>query len=320
MGRLRPINIILFLSTILTTIFCGTMLFETVPMGVLFSFTIMSILLIHEMGHYTKARKHDLDVTLPYFLPVPFSIGTLGAFIKMRQTAPNRNVLMDVGASGPLYGFVISIIAVAIGMYIAPVLETKSVIWGGVSLGDSALYAIMAYLIKGSPSAYLELNPILFAGWLGLFLTMLNLLPTGQLDGGHVVYAMFGKSKHYHQGMPIFFKLLIIWGIISTLCYQVVTWLFFGLFIAYMSSSGDYRKDSVMRLIILFSFLTSMFTNSFHFMVGAGIVALFLLRKAGIHPPLDNEMIDLTTGNRIIGWVCSMIFILTFTPLPFKFF
>lgn len=312
-------NYILFFLTILTTIWCGTLLFGCLLQGVIFSFSIMSILLVHEMGHYLNARKHNIDVTLPYFIPVPFSIGTLGAVIKMRQNAPNRNALMDTGAAGPLYGFIVAIAAVILGVCLSPVLETEFKIWGGMRLGESLLFYCASYLIKGVHPSYLELNPVLFAGWLGFFLTMLNLLPIGQLDGGHIIYAMFGKSKYYHIGVPIFFRALIVWGIISFYMFHCLQWLFLSLFLAYFSSTGDPIKDYVVRYLIMMSVIMSLLLNSAVFMVGAGIIAFVLLRKAGIHPPLDNEMANLTMRNKLKGALCILVFVLTFVPVPFKF-
>lgn len=265
----KTLNYVLFFVTIFTTLYCGMALFGgSFFSGVLFSATVMAVLLVHEFGHYFNARRHGVSVTLPYFIPLPFGIGTMGAFIRMKSAIPDRNVLMDVGAGGPLWGFIASVLAVAVGMDMAQVAD-KSV----SPIGSSLLYSVMAYLVKGVSPEFLEMNPVLFAGWLGLFVTMLNLLPIGQLDGGHVVYALFGKSRHYAKGVRTFFLLLCLWGIICLSVYNSSTWLFFGILVYFMG----------------------------------GVV----------HPLLDNEMEDLTPQNRIKGWACALIFVLTFLPAPF---
>lgn len=221
------LNYVLFLVTILTTTLGGNMLFGNLLAGGIFSATLMTILLVHEMGHYFSAKKHSIDVTLPYFIPAPFFIGTFGAVIKMKSKIPNKNALMDVGSAGPLYGFIASLVAVAIGMALSPVMDDP------VSnvFNASLLFSGMSYLIKGVSHAYLAMNPVLFAGWLGFYVTMLNLLPLGQLDGGHVTYALFGKSKHYKRCANVFFLLLIAWGFFCYIAFNFLAWLLFALLI-----------------------------------------------------------------------------------------
>lgn len=202
---LRPIHVILFLTTLLTTTMAGTFLAGGDPLanpwdltrGLPFSATLMTILLVHEMGHFLVARLHGVEATPPYFIPgPPILIGTFGAFIRMR-TPTNRRALFDVGAAGPWAGFVLAIPAVIYGLSLSdvgPPVEAGQ----GLVLGDSLVFTALARLTLGvAPAdATIALHPIALAGWFGLFVTFLNLLPVGQLDGGHVIYALLGR---YHR-------------------------------------------------------------------------------------------------------------------------
>src|SRR5271156_792572 len=165
--------------------------------GLSFSIPLMIILFAHEMGHYLTSRYHSVDASLPYFIPAPpslFIIGTFGAFIRMREPARTRRVMFDIGAAGPWAGVLLAIPAVIIGLYLSDVtpLDKSS---GGLELGNSLLFLGLSHLVLGvDPSTVnVNLSPIAFAGWLGLFVTALNLLPVGQLDGGHITRAMFGS-------------------------------------------------------------------------------------------------------------------------------
>ena len=206
-GRgLRPIHVILFLTTLLTTTLAGSFQAGVNPLddptllvrGLPFSATLMGILLVHEMGHFLMSRVHGVEATPPYFIPgPPFLVGTFGAFIRMR-TPTNRKALFDVGAAGPWAGFVVAIPAVFYGLSLSEVraLEPHS---GGLILGDSLVFKWLTHLALGvsSSNATILLHPIALAGWFGLFVTFLNLLPVGQLDGGHVVYALIGRRHRW---------------------------------------------------------------------------------------------------------------------------
>jgi membrane-associated protease RseP (regulator of RpoE activity) len=166
--------------------------------GLPYSLTLMAILGVHELGHYFTARHHGIRVTPPYFIPVPMALGTFGAFIQMRSPTENRRALFDVAVAGPLAGLAVTIPALLIG------LQTSTIVPGdvsalpmtsGTSAGSSVLFALLAKMSIGPALEYghvLQLSPLAFAGWLGLLVTALNLLPIGQLDGGHIAYAMFG--------------------------------------------------------------------------------------------------------------------------------
>jgi membrane-associated protease RseP (regulator of RpoE activity) len=201
------LNLVLFFLTLLTTHFAGAFYNGYNPFenpiylihGASFSFTLMAILLAHEMGHYIMSKRNGMDVTLPYFIPAPplLGIGTFGAFIKIKSPIYNRNMLIDTGASGPLAGLLVTIPVLWIGLAFSHYVPVEQAAEGGiaVSLGSSLLMKIMQFLVHGlAPAGHdLSLHPIAFAGWIGLLVTCLNLIPVGQLDGGHVMYALFGK-------------------------------------------------------------------------------------------------------------------------------
>ena len=166
--------------------------------GFQFSLPLVAILLCHELGHYLTARRYQLDVSPPYFLPgapAPWGIGTFGAFIRLRTILTDRRQLLDVGAAGPIAGFVVAVPILLIGLARShPFTEGGAhgmlVPWGGplLPLGDSIVTLLLRRLAMPEASAVL-LHPMAFAGWLGMFVTMLNLLPIAQLDGGHILYA-----------------------------------------------------------------------------------------------------------------------------------
>ncbi len=206
MKKIPWLNIVLFAATFLSTLAVGalqTQLPEDIiknPVKVLnglpFSITLMFILLCHELSHYIASRKHHVTATLPYFIPAPTLIGTLGAFIKMRSPIITRKALIDIGASGPIAGFIVSFIAAIIGLPLSKIVQTKQVSIG-LALGDSLLFSVLSRLLLGDiqDSYDVLLHPVAFAAWIGFFVTALNLIPVGQLDGGHIAYALFGE-KH----------------------------------------------------------------------------------------------------------------------------
>jgi len=162
--------------------------------GLPFAATLVTILLVHELGHYLTCLRHRVSASLPYFLPAPLisPVGTFGAFIRIRSRFPDRRALFDIGASGPWAGFVVALAATVIGLAHSTVLATPEV-WHGYEWGDSLLTAFLIRVILHVDSATVLLHPVAFAGWFGLFVTSLNLLPVGQLDGGHVLYATLGR-------------------------------------------------------------------------------------------------------------------------------
>ena len=178
---------------------------EDLVQGLAFSVPLLLTLFGHEMGHYLTARRHAMDVSPPYFIPSPSSlnlIGTFGAFIKLRSPVLNRAILLDVGAAGPLASFVISLPLLALGLLWSqpvmaestPPLARHAVLYGAHPLwfGDSLITRLFTLLFAPEGEIFL-LHPIALAGWLGLFVTALNLFPLAQLDGGHILYALAGR-------------------------------------------------------------------------------------------------------------------------------
>lgn len=204
--RPRPTwpNIMLLALTILSLLFVGAahqagmqdrdsiVLWEGIP----YAASILLILGAHELGHYFAARYHRVNVTLPYFIPLPFGFfGTLGAFIQLREPMRNRKILFDIGVAGPLVGFVVAVPILLIGLATSHVEPLPSEDY--VLEGDSLLYATAKFTVFGEflPNADEDvfINQLAKAGWTGLFITGLNLIPLGQLDGGHVVFTLLGK-------------------------------------------------------------------------------------------------------------------------------
>lgn len=233
--KIPKLHLGLFLATVFTTLLAGAMMeganiftnpFEIVK-GIPFSFTLLLILGCHEFGHYYYAMKHNVDATLPYFIPAPpflFLIGTFGAFIKINSPIYRRDALLQIGAAGPIAGFIIAVPALIIGLMFSTVvpLDGEQV---GIILGDSILMKILTAIIHpGVPEGMdILLHPVAFAGWIGLLVTMLNLLPIGQLDGGHIAYAMLG-DKHKQMAKIAFLALI-------PLSFLSLNWLIWGLLI-----------------------------------------------------------------------------------------
>ena len=232
MRKIPYLNILLFVLTFISTLTVGAMhegvnvLEEPfkVYRGLPFSVALLLILLFHEFSHYLASKKHRVEASLPYFIPAPTLFGTFGAVIKMKSPITTKNALIDIGASGPIAGFIISVVATIIGLsfsQIMPVHDTANVI----SLGDSLLFKGLTRAILGAVPANQDvyLHPVALAGWIGFFVTSLNLIPIGQLDGGHILYALLGEkhaviSKLLVGVMFIMGFLLwdgwIIWGVL----------------------------------------------------------------------------------------------------------
>ena len=205
----RPwLHWLLFGLTFLTTTWAGAMhqgvnLLEEparFATGLPYSIGLLLILGVHELGHFFTARHHRIRVTPPFFIPVPFALGTFGAFIQMKSPTEHRRALFDVAVAGPLAGLLVAVPALMIGLQnaevLAPDAEPSRSLMGGTSVGSSLLFALISKLMLGEQlqqGYVLRLGPLAFSGWLGLLVTALNLLPIGQLDGGHMARAMFGR-------------------------------------------------------------------------------------------------------------------------------
>ena len=187
------LHLLLFALTVVTTTFMG---------GWIYSVSLLTILTAHEFGHYFAARHHRVRATLPYFIPFPSFLGTLGAVIRMSAYIPSRRALFDIAAAGPIAGLVVaiplSIVGVAISEHV-PAGDPDGVI----ILGDPLLFRAIEWALLDPRGEEVELllHPVAFAGWVGLFVTALNLLPISQLDGGHISYALFGRKSRLIAGL-----------------------------------------------------------------------------------------------------------------------
>jgi hypothetical protein len=201
-------------------------LFKT---GWAFSLALLGILLIHEFGHYFACRWHGIRSTLPWVLPAPTLSGTAGAVIQIRGRIPNRNALMDVGIFGPLAGYVASAIAVGVGFalsYHAPEVAAGAIVrFGGEPLTIRLMHALVKHWDPTVPAFdFVAPHPVLVAGWIGLFITSLNLIPGGQLDGGHILYAISPRAHRIVTNLlPV---VLFVAG-----AFFWVGWILWGLFL-----------------------------------------------------------------------------------------
>ncbi len=231
-AKRRPaVNLVLFLLTVLSTFMAGALPLGAIPFvnfnplqapidvlhGIEFAGTLLAILVTHEFGHYFTARSYQASVSLPYFIPVPppFLFGTLGAIISMRSPARDRNSLFDIAVAGPLAGLAVAVPALWVGLRWSRVGMIPD--GGSVSFGDSLLTSLVTHLRFGSIPAGQDvfIHPVALAAWVGLFVTALNLFPVGQLDGGRIAYALFGR-RHRAVSIATFFALLALGAVASS--------------------------------------------------------------------------------------------------------
>jgi len=237
--RGRPwVHLVLFLATIATTTFWGAIHYEgfvsdfeaTSPgplvlwHGLWYSVTILGILGAHELGHYYTCRYYRVDASLPYFLPAPFLTGTLGAVIRIRQPISTKPILFDIGVAGPIAGFVVAVPTLFLGLSLSHVLPLPED-FVGYSLGEPLLFRLAAWIIWGTaPEGYsLNLHPMALAAWFGLLVTALNLFPIGQLDGGHIAYAMFGQRSTLVTMVAAAAVILLTFYSLSWIAWAVLT-------------------------------------------------------------------------------------------------
>jgi membrane-associated protease RseP (regulator of RpoE activity) len=208
--------VILFALTVLTTTYAGQLHYASFVVGfsdralglsgmslfvhgLWYSLSILAILGAHEFGHYYACRYYNVDASVPYFLPAPLPLtGTLGAFIRIRQPIPGKRELFDIGIAGPLAGFVVAVPVLLVGMYLSTVIEIPKDFQGGVmELGEPLLFKAASWLTFGSipDGSTVNMHPMAFAAWFGMLATALNLFPIGQLDGGHISYAVLGGRR-----------------------------------------------------------------------------------------------------------------------------
>ena len=211
----RWLHALLFLLTIGTTWLMN---------GWAFSVTILAILGCHELGHYVACRYYDVDASLPFFLPFPSLVGTLGAFIRIREPIPYKRWLFDIGIAGPIAGFLVAVPAIFIGVALSTVVPNSSAA-GMIELGDPLLMKFAEWLLFPSmtESQTLLLHPVGFAAWFGLLATALNLFPIGQLDGGHISYAVVGRKSIYVTGAGLLAAVGLSWTSKTWIVWTVLT-------------------------------------------------------------------------------------------------
>lgn len=269
--------------------------------GLTYSVPLMLILLCHELGHYVAARAHGVAASLPYFIPLPplLGFGTLGAVIGMSHTTGDRRKLIDIGAAGPLAGLAVAVPVIVYGLMLSPITPRPP----GFQEGNSLLYAVLKRLTTGAwlPSATEDVNlhPIAFAGWTGLLVTMINLLPIGQLDGGHVASAYFGDryqafSRRLHQALPLVAGLVFAWVLFSV------------------------RREARGGGLFSMRLATGIAVGAaLPWMLWWGMVALVRRATGSIdHPPLDPA--PLPPSRHALFWLMVAVFVLVFMPVPMR--
>lgn len=302
------INLLLFVVTVISTLLVGATygeldvdpslgLFElfwqilTTPAllwsGIAFAGPLLAILTAHEFGHYFAARYHKVNVTLPYFIPMPLGFGTLGAFIRLKEPVPDRRKLFDIGVAGPLAGLVLAVPLLIWGLSTSPVVVPPPTP-GAMIEGNSLLYYLAKLWIHGQPlpnpvtGMDVIMNRVTFAAWIGLLVTALNLLPLGQLDGGHTVFALFGRRARLIN--------------IATMLGMVL------LGIAGLGIVQQY-----------FPPLVSVGWSGW-------FIWLILINVLGgpFHPPALDDVTQLDTRRRWLGYLVIVIFLITFVPVPLR--
>jgi membrane-associated protease RseP (regulator of RpoE activity) len=283
------LHLFLFLATCATTYFAQ---------GLEFSATLMAILVTHEMGHYVAGRIHKVDVSLPYFIPLPFSTGTLGAIIRMRSPITRRDALIDVGAAGPLAGLCMALPLLVWGLARSQVGPIDTSEGPTFIEGNSLLYILLKLLVKGQylPSGGVDvhLEPMAMAAWVGLLVTFINLIPVGQLDGGHVAVAFFGdrhgrQARWLHRGLSIVGLVVLGWLYVEA------------------HQAGREPLDA----------LAYAGQGALPWLIWS-LLLVVMRRMAGgqYHPPVEPE--PLSSSRKVLFWVVATLFVLLFTPVPMR--
>ncbi|QHS16399.1 site-2 protease family protein [Halopenitus persicus] len=254
-------NLGLLLATILTTLFVGAYGWYYVPLSTIrsnpltilqawpFTAAVLGVLLTHELGHYAVGRYYGVNVSLPYVIPFVFPFGTLGAIIRMKGRIPSRRVLFDIGAAGPIAGLLATVVVTAIGLSLDPIAVPERVLQRSgevIIFNDPPLLTWIADAL-GRPTGYEDsakaVHPVVIGGWVGMFFTLLNLLPVGQLDGGHMTRAMLGERQETLAALvpgalfsiAAYLHLVLDYGINES----VGLWAFWGLFATVIAVSGS---------------------------------------------------------------------------------
>ncbi|WKN30705.1 site-2 protease family protein [Porifericola rhodea] len=362
------IQIGLFILTVITTTMAGAewqfsrfLFFDERPLtweyfirGFAFSVPFLGILTVHEFGHYFVARKHKVDVTLPYYLPMWFgfllapSIGTFGAFIKIKDFVNSRKKYFDIGVAGPLAGFVVALGVLYYGFSTLPPAEYIFEIHpeykeygldyadyvyedqpANFEVGTTLLFEFFKRYVADPerlPNSHEIIHyPWIFAGFLSLFFTALNLIPIGQLDGGHVLYGLIGNRLHRKTSAILFVTFILYAGLGMVSPYEPVDDLLFTipfylgfLYLVFSRLTASIQTNFLVALSVLsVQFVVATFDPNIMGYQGWLVFGLLIGRFLGIyHPPvLINYPLD---GKRkVIGWIALLVFILCFSPAPF---
>ncbi len=333
---------------------------EDLKAGALFASLLLSFLTVHEFGHYFAAIYHRVCVSLPYYIPFPVGIGTLGAVIKIRQRIQNTKSLFDIGAAGPISGFIISLIILIIGFFTMPgpnflnefgdhqalidhynefgyYLPLPSLLEGQIVFifGETPLYSFIASFFPSAPPMYEIMHyPFLLAGWFGLFFTALNLMPVGQLDGGHILYSLVGYEKHLIIARIFYGGLTVLAGIEAIPFFQNYltnygfnsighAWGIWAIILSLLMKKAYkehlYWMGTMIPLSLLLSgFFLYVWVPSFA-QEGSVLWLFWSFFTAYVvkieHPPVDYEE-QLSPGRTILGWVSMLIFILCISLNP----
>lgn len=338
---------------------------EMWPQGALFAVLLLAFLGTHEFGHYFAAVYHNVKVTLPYFIPLPVGIGTMGAVIKIEEKIRDTKKLFDIGISGPVAGFVVSLIILLYGFSTLPepsfvenfaghekvishVQETgtfpesapepESEESATIIMGNTLLYSFLASFFDNVPPMYEMYHyPFLFAGWLGLFFTALNLTPVGQLDGGHILYSLIGYKKHQTVARISFGLITALGGIeaIPFLFLSIEEWapgygysslLVWAIALLVLMRKAFYRNHTWIAPVWALSLIVSICYLYFwvgNFTQSGSLIwvvwSFFLVYFVKIeHPPVIYEQ-TLSRGRKKLGWISMAVFILCISPTPIYF-
>ncbi|MFT4947790.1 MAG: membrane-associated protease RseP (regulator of RpoE activity) [Natronomonas sp.] len=246
-------NLFLFVATVFSTMFAGAYFWYQVPLfsepwraieAWPFVVAVLGVLGVHELGHYVMSRYHNVQASLPYFIPLPTYIGSMGAVIKMKGKIPDRNALFDIGAAGPLAGLAATVVVTAIGLQLDPLPAQEAAVAQaetGVRFNRPPLLQLIA-LATGA-TGQLDANtihPVVFGGWVGMLVTLLNMLPVGQLDGGHILRAMVGEQQERIAALvpAVLFGLAGYLLVVADGIDSVGIWAMWGLFAVGLAYAG----------------------------------------------------------------------------------
>lgn len=322
------LNVVLFFATVLTTMAAGALQsqgdqafasLQNFLQGLPFSAALLGILLAHEMGHYFVSWHHRVPASLPYFIPVPTFIGTMGAIIRMRTVVRDRRILFDIGIAGPLAGMCVALPATIIGLLHS---ETASLATagGGIELGDSLLFSALTRWVVGEvpDGMTVNLHPVAFAGWLGFFVTSLNLLPMGQLDGGHVTYGIFGPGHALLSRLT--FLSLLVWGVHGAFLERDPLQWIWGAFLVWTGFRIAFSRQQargfqrLVAVVLLVAGVSRNFVPGTLLWVFWAVLMTFLRLD---HPPTRDFFVPLDRKRKVLGWAALFLFLITFIPRPF---